>query len=150
MFLNIRKHVQIICEFPFPAFFYFRNCHRRADAAPHTNAVIVVRTLEIRYGALLWCPNMWPVWIDSLAPGKFEWNCRYIVFKLILVNKSWSISSAIEFRWMSLDFTDDKSTLFQVMAWCRQATSHYLSQCWPRSMSPYSVTRSQWVNKPIL
>ena len=32
---------------------------------------------------------------------------------------------------MSLDFTDDKSTLAQVMAWCRQATSHYLSQCWP-------------------
>ena len=26
-----------------------------------------------------------------------------------------------------------------------QATSHYLSQCWPRSVSPYGVTRSQWV-----
>ena len=25
----------------------------------------------------------------------------------------------------------DKSTLIQVMAWCREATSHYLSQCWP-------------------
>ena len=32
---------------------------------------------------------------------------------------------------MSLYLTDDKSTLVQVMAWCRQATSHYLSQCWP-------------------
>ena len=31
------------------------------------------------------------------------------------------------------------------MAWCRQATSHYLSQCWPRSMASYSVTRPQWV-----
>ena len=31
------------------------------------------------------------------------------------------------------------------MAWCHQATSHYLSQCWPRSLSPYGVTRSQWV-----
>ena len=47
---------------------------------------------------------------------------------------------------MPLDHTDDKSTLVQVMAWCRQATSHYRSQCWPRSMSPYDVTRSQWVN----
>ena len=37
------------------------------------------------------------------------------------------------------------STLVQVMAWCRQATSHYLSQCWPSSMSPYGVTRPQWV-----
>ena len=47
---------------------------------------------------------------------------------------------------MSLDLTDDKSTLVQVMAWCRQATSHYLSQCWPRFMSPYGVTRPQGVD----
>ena len=40
----------------------------------------------------------------------------------------------------------DMSTLVQVMAWCRQATSHYLSQCWPRSMSPNGVARPQWVN----
>ena len=32
------------------------------------------------------------------------------------------------------------------MAWCRQATSHYLKQCWPRSPSPYGVTMPQWVN----
>ena len=30
---------------------------------------------------------------------------------------------------------------YQVMAWCRQATSHYLSQCWPSFLSPYGVTR---------
>ena len=41
------------------------------------------------------------------------------------------------------------STLVQVMAWCRQATSHYLSQCWPRSMLPNGVTRPQWVNQWI-
>ena len=46
---------------------------------------------------------------------------------------------------MSLDLADDKSTLVQVMAWCRQATSHYLNQCWLRSLSPYGVTRPQWV-----
>ena len=50
------------------------------------------------------------------------------------------------FRWMSWDLPNGKSTLVQVMAWCRQATSHYLSQCWPRSVSPYGVTRAQWVN----
>ena len=52
-----------------------------------------------------------------------------------------AISSKIALRWMPLDLTDDKSTLVQVMAWCCQATSHYLSQCWPRFMSPYGVTR---------
>ena len=46
---------------------------------------------------------------------------------------------------MSLDFTDDQSILVQVMAWCRQAAIHYLSQCWPRSLLSYGVTRPQWV-----
>ena len=44
-----------------------------------------------------------------------------------------------------MDLTDEKSTLVQVMVWCHEATSHYLSQCWPRSISPYDVTRPQWV-----
>ena len=60
------------------------------------------------------------------------------------MNDGWGISYEIALRWMPLDLTDDKSTLVQVMAWCRQATSHYLSQCWPRSMSPNGVTGSQW------
>ena len=47
--------------------------------------------------------------------------------------------------WVSLDHTYDMSTLVQVMVWCHQATSHYLSQCWPRSLLPYGITRSQWV-----
>ena len=58
----------------------------------------------------------------------------------------WGISCKIALRWMPLDLTDDKSTLVQVMTWCHQATSHYLSLCWPRIMSPYGVTRPQWVN----
>ena len=64
----------------------------------------------------------------------------------ILVIDGWDIAHEISSRWMSLDFTDDKSTLVQVMAWCRQATSHYLNQCWPRSLAPYGVTRPQWIN----
>ena len=47
---------------------------------------------------------------------------------------------------MPQDLTDNKSTLDQVMAWCRQATSHYLSQYWLSSLSPYGVARPQWVN----
>ena len=59
----------------------------------------------------------------------------------------WGISCEIALTWMSLDFTDDQPTLVQVMAWCHQATSHYLSQCWPWSLSPYGVTRPQRVNR---
>ena len=32
------------------------------------------------------------------------------------------------------------------MAWCRQATSHYLNRCWPRSPTP---CRPQWVKGPL-
>ena len=37
-----------------------------------------------------------------------------------------------------------KSSVVQIMAWCHQATSHYLRQWWPRSMSSYGVTSPQW------
>ena len=57
----------------------------------------------------------------------------------------WSISCKIVLKWMPMDLTDGKSTLVQVMVWCRQATSHYLNHCWPRSLSPYDVIRPQWV-----
>ena len=82
---------------------------------------------------------------NSLAPGRFQINFRQVIFKLTLVNGGWGISYEISLRWMPLCLIVDKSTLVQVMAWCRQATSHYLSQCWPRSMLPNGVTRPQWV-----
>ena len=84
---------------------------------------------------------------NSLAPGKFEWNFRRVIFKQILVIDGWGISCEIALIWMSLDFTDDQSTLLQVMAWCRQATSHYLSQCWLSSLLPYGIARPQWINQ---
>ena len=36
--------------------------------------------------------------------------------------------------------------LAQVMAWCHQATSQSLSQCWPIFMSPYGITRPNELN----
>ena len=65
------------------------------------------------------------------------------------MNGGWGFSYEIALRWMPLDLTDDKSTLVQAMAWCRQAPSHFLSQCWPRSMLPNGVTRPQWVKTQI-
>ena len=84
--------------------------------------------------------------VNSSAPGRFQFNFRQVIFKLTLVNAGWDISYEIALRWMPLDLTADKSTVVQVMAWCRQATRNYLGQCWPRSMSPNGVTRPQWVD----
>ena len=55
----------------------------------------------------------------------------------------------IAFMWMAHDPGKCKLELVQVMAWCCQATSHCRNQCWPRSMSPYGVTRQQWVKKSL-
>ena len=71
----------------------------------------------------------WNIHVNSLATGRFKWNFRPASnFQAI---DGWGISCEIALRWMPWDLTDVKSTLGQVMAWCRQAASHYLSQCWP-------------------
>ena len=58
----------------------------------------------------------------TLTPSRFWFET--ITFKLILLTDGCDISSEIVLRRTSLDLSDDKSTLVQVMAWCRQATSH--------------------------
>ena len=85
---------------------------------------------------------------NSLAPGGFENIFQNVFFKLISWIDTLSNSCETALRSMPQNPSDDKSTLVQVMAWCRQAASHYLSQCCPRSLSPYGVTRPQWVNWP--
>ena len=94
----------------------------------------------------LWIHKLTALPVNSLVPGRCGWNLNLVIFKLTSRVDTLSISGEIALRWMPQDFTDDKSTLVQVMAWCRQATSHYLGQCRPRSISPYGVTRPQWVN----
>ena len=85
--------------------------------------------------------------INSLAPGRdgSNFKTKTIIFELIIHNNTLDTHWEIAPKWMLQNLTDGKSTLFQAMAWCCQATSHYLSQCWPRFMSPYSVTRPQRV-----
>ena len=91
-----------------------------------------------------------PTLFNSLAPGGFENIFQNVFFKLISWIDTLSNSCETALRSMPQNPSDDKSTLVQVMAWCRQAASHYLSQCCPRSLSPYGVTRPQWVNGWII
>ena len=69
-------------------------------------------------------------WISNFQSKFSDWWLRYL-------------------GWMLSNLTDYKSTLVQVMAWCLQATRHYLNECWPRSMWPYGISRPQWVNHSI-
>ena len=72
---------------------------------------------------------------------RFDWNLRLAIFKLILIINGWGIYCEIVLMWMSLDLTEDKSNWVQVMAWCCQATSHYLN--------PMLTTRPQWIYKTL-
>ena len=90
------------------------------------------------------------VLINSLAPGRSLCDFKNVIFNLALLIGIFRSSYDNVLRWMPQDITDDKSTLVQVLAWCRHATSHYLSQCWPRSPMPYGVTRPQWVKLSVL
>ena len=58
-------------------------------------------------------------------------NFKSVIFEHLLRIDLMNTSCEIALEWMPGNMFDDKSTLVEVMAWCRQATSHYLSQCWP-------------------
>ena len=87
-------------------------------------------------------PLLADIQFNWLAPGIVELNFRRVIFKLISVIDGRSIFGEIALRWILLDPTDDKSTLFQVMAWFFQARSHYLSKFWPITQALYGYTRS--------
>ena len=61
-----------------------------------------------------------------IGPWKILMECRISSVQVI---DGLGVPYEITLRWMSQNLTDDKSTLAEVMAWCRQMPSHYLSQC---------------------
>ena len=73
------------------------------------------------------------IYFNSLTPCGFDYILKFVNFKLISTINIFSIFCEIAIRWMPQHLTDHLSTLGKVMACCRPATSHYLSQCWPRS-----------------
>ena len=133
----------------------FYKMHTFSGQKPHQLPEFILTITDFRYvityiwlqHMFLWCViNISILSLTHWPLGDLNEILAKQFFKIISVIGGWSIFCEIALRWMPLGLTDDKSTLVQVMAWCRQGTSHYLSQCWPRSMSPYGVTRPQWAN----
>ena len=73
--------------------------------------------------------------LNSLSLGRFGFGFKCLIFKCNIIIDILNISSWILYRQIPQVHVVHKSTLVQVMVWCHQATNHYLSQCWPRSMS---------------
>ena len=102
--------------------------------------------------AFVWGIQRWPVNSLHKKPvtrKMFPFHYVIMIFMFWVMWSAYHINSAyctnssyeIALRWIFVD----KPTLVQVMAWCWQASSHYLNQFWPTSISPYGFTRSQWV-----
>ena len=87
---------------------------------------------------------------NLLALGRCGNNFKSIIFESNIKNSSRGTHYKILRMWMPENLTNEKARLFQVIAWCCQAISHYLNQCWSTFLSPYSVTRPQWVKEDIL
>ena len=82
--------------------------------------------------------------IWSLLYKRFDGNFKSIIFKLIILNTVLGTWCKIVLSCVPQNLTNQKLALVQIMAWCHQAASYYLSQCWPRSMWLYGVSRPQF------
>ena len=84
--------------------------------------------------------------IDSLSPRICGCHFKCVNFKHNLGVDILSVQVKSIMEWGTEDLADGKSTLVQVMAWCHQATSHYLNQCRATALMPYGITKTQWVH----
>ena len=74
-------------------------------------------------------PNTTICFINLLAPGRCGSHFTSATSEHMLRIKFMSTACEIALRRMPLNTFDYQSTLVQVMVWCHQVTSHYLSQC---------------------
>ena len=88
---------------------------------------------------------------DSLASERPGCNFKSVISKHMLQIWVYEHFCDVARRWMPQNTFIDKSTLVQVMASSLTATSHYLNQCWPSSMTPYGVIigHAWWVKSKV-
>ena len=81
----------------------------------------------------------WWLNCNSLSPRRSRGYFKNAVFNVILLTSTFRSSNDNAFGLTPRGLTNNMSALVKVMAWCRQATSHYLNHWWPRSMLPYGI-----------
>ena len=89
--------------------------------------------------------HKWPITRKMLPFDDVIMHVSCGCFSLVMPISKLIIHYNVTLEWKPQNLTNGQSTLVQVMAWCCQATTHYLNQCWPRPMSPYGITRTKCV-----
>ena len=100
---------------------------------------------------VIFIPQNWQ-WklFNSFTAERSGSNFKSVIFKHMFRLNFMSSSCETALRWMPKHLANEKSTSHQVMAWCRQATSHYLIRRWLKFLSPFGVAGPQWVNNTNL
>ena len=92
----------------------------------------VSRSLTHKYHS-----NLYQYAIYKMAHERYDCNLDLVIFKLMSRIDILSLFCYKGNYHKTQDLTCDHSILFHIMSWYRQATSLYLSQCWPWCLSPY-------------
>ena len=71
---------------------------------------------------------LYNTYIYSFAPVKSGSKLKRAIFEYMLRIKFMNSCRQIALKWMSQNIYADRSTIFQIMAWCHSAVSHNLSQ----------------------
>ena len=123
----------------------WQNAIHHALSSPHT--LWCMRLLiDTRIIYLIHLRDWGTLRVNSFTAGRFEYNFRRVIFQIRLVIDFLSISCEIALRCLPCNPNDNKSITVSVMAWCHPASSRYLRQCSPKSVSPYDVPRPQRIN----
>ena len=88
-----------------------------------------------------------PLLVYTLAADRCGCKLKFLIFTLTSRIDIFGISFEISLRRMPQILIYIQSILVEIMPWCLIASSHYLIQWWPSSMSPYGVNGSQWDKK---
>ena len=83
--------------------------------------------------------------LNTLRPRQLSEKLQTPFSNAFCSMKMFEFFIIISLKFASKGPIDNKSVLAQVMAWRRRATSHYLNQWWPSSLTHKCVTRPQWV-----
>ena len=94
---------------------------------------------------------LWNFWTCLQMVSYFIYASVCFQIRKFQTQLIWTDISSIEvncsLEWMPEDRVGDRSILVQIMAWCPQATSHYLLKGRSRCMSPYGLSRPKCVKR---
>ena len=85
--------------------------------------------------------DTWPQWVNTRRPIQSGQHLGDNFFKCILLNENEYILIQFSLKFVPKGLINDKSALVEIMAWCWQATRHYLNRCRARCVMPFGFTK---------